>query len=142
MLTRNDKEIAFNRVNELLRLTGSQLNEAAERIQEQETAAWLRDLAAQRMRLSDELENHIRQSGELPTRPDPDKELFVNMLAGVREALSGSEGKEFHLHPERENELEEAIRDAQNLAEDDWERHWLNNAFAQMEKARVGPPSV
>jgi hypothetical protein len=112
-------QIALNRVNELLRLTGDQLGEAAQRVEDEATATWLRKLAAERLNLCSRFDGYLREIGELPTRPDPDKELLVNILAGIRDIFGDdAEVPAHHLHSERETELLEAVRGAQELVHD------------------------
>lgn len=88
MFIKNDREVAFDEVNRLLRLSGDQYRDAAARMDDPALVEWLMQQATRRLALSEQLEQLIRQTGELPARPDPDQELVKNVLAGIKEAFS------------------------------------------------------
>ncbi len=116
MLIKSDKQVACDQVNQLLRLSADQYDDASNRIADSALANWFAELAGARRQFSEQLEDQIRQAGELPSRPDPDKELLTNLLVGLKEAFfSDHIAHELQQRDALEAELAEALRQAQRL---------------------------
>lgn len=119
MLIKNDKQVACDQVNQLLRLSADQYDDASNRVADSALSGWFAELAAQRRQFSEQLEDQIRQAGELPSRPDPDKELVTNLLVGLKEAFFTDHlAHELQQRDVLEAELGEAVRQAQRLQQE------------------------
>lgn len=113
MLLKSEKQVAYDEVNRLLRLSGDQYHDAARRMHEQPLSDWCNRMAEHRHRFSDQLEQQIREMGELPSRPDPDKELITNMFVGIKEAFTANHAEyELQQRDLLENELADAVTKA------------------------------
>lgn len=115
MLLKSEKQVAFDEVNRLLRLSGDQYHDAARRMHDQSLSDWCTRMAENRHHFSEQLEEQIRQMGELPIRPDPDKELLTNMFVGLKEAFTANHAVyELEQRDLLENELAEAVAKARS----------------------------
>jgi asparagine synthetase B (glutamine-hydrolysing) len=82
---RSDQEVALNDVVRALRAAAQRHEAAAERAEHGDLRGLLRDTAAHRERLADEL---VRQSQAEAAIPDLDQEFFRDVLSKAREALA------------------------------------------------------
>lgn len=116
MLIKNDKQVALDQVNRLLRLSSHQYDDASRRIEDPALSDWFAQLAIERAHYSEQFEERIRQAGELPNRPDPDKELVSNLLEEIREIFTSDHiPHELHQRALLETALETALEQASRL---------------------------
>ncbi|WP_226704403.1 hypothetical protein [Microbulbifer elongatus] len=73
-LMRSDRQVALNDLHLAMRESADLYESTAGFLQEPGASALCKALAAERLRLAEQLEREIRAEGELPREPDPDKE--------------------------------------------------------------------
>lgn len=73
-LIRSDRQVALNDLHLAMRESADLYEYTADFLQEPEARALCKALAAERLRLAEQLEQEIRAEDELPREPDPDKE--------------------------------------------------------------------
>lgn len=113
----NDRQVAVNDVILRLREAADHYHHAAEAITDQDLA---RKFAARGRRLQEQatgLEAHIRRLGELPRRPDPEREALEEMLMRLGAGVTADERRR-HVHAlqRREEAIEQAAAAAQRQA--------------------------
>lgn len=138
MLLRDEKQMALNRVEDLLFAAAEQYENAATRTGD----AALRDLFSARAQehrsRAAGLAEHIRRSDDLPTQPDPDRETANEIISEIKALFSADADR--ILIDERlavENELEQAAGEA--LAQDfpPDTRTYLEHLQAESENAKA-----
>jgi uncharacterized protein (TIGR02284 family) len=86
-MLRDDRQVAINLVVEALLEAAHIHEEGADLLEGQDLAAALRALAEQRRRAAQELGEHVRRLGDLPSEPDADlqaaKDLFARLQVAV-----------------------------------------------------------
>ncbi len=143
MLIKNDKQVSLDQVNQLLRLSADQFDDASRRIDDAPLADWFAQLASERRDLSCELEELVRQSGELPSRPDPDKELVTNLLTGLKEAFAVDHIKhELQQRDLVEADLENALMEAQRMNQEPGMTALLSKLAAHVNTVRSRIKSI
>lgn len=88
MLLRDDRQMALNDVESLCIEAADHFASAARLAATTPAAALFDDLAQRRRRLAADLAQHIRALGDLPQTPDPDRELFGDMVSGLKTLFS------------------------------------------------------
>ncbi|CAN5130451.1 hypothetical protein BH24PSE2_BH24PSE2_22570 [soil metagenome] len=126
----NDKQVAVNDVILSLREAADHYADAAQAIDDEVAA----DAFVARCRAcsetADALESHIRRLGELPRRPDPEREALEQLLTRLGASLQADDRVRYaHALAHKEEGIEEAAAGAlrQPLPED---------TLAVMEKVR------
>lgn len=87
-ILRSDQEVALNDLLVALRESVDHCNDAIELVDPSPLTPVLRDAALQRSQFIPRLEEAIRQLGDLPSVPDPDKESGEMLIHHVGAALS------------------------------------------------------
>jgi hypothetical protein len=85
---RSDQEVALNDLLVALRESVDHYNDAIELVDPSPLTPLLREAAIQRSQFIPRLEDAIRQLGDLPSVPDPDKESGEMLIHHVGAALS------------------------------------------------------
>lgn len=87
-MLRDDRQVAINLVVEALLEAAHIHEEGAELLEGQDLAAALRALAEQRRRAAQELGEHVRRLGDLPSEPDADLQTAKDLLARLQVAVA------------------------------------------------------
>lgn len=139
----NDQQVAVNDVILRLREAADHYAHAAQAIAEPELAE---GFDRRGRRLSDTatgLESHIRRLGELPRRPDPEREALEEMLMRLGAGITADD-RSRHLHAlgQRELAIEEAAGAAlrQPLPDDTLAEMERIRAEARAQRARCRTP--
>ena len=103
-MLRDDRQLALNAAIEACLHAAHVHDDGAELIGDD--ALGLGKLAAQRRRDAEILAEHVRRLGDLPTEPDPEYEVAIDLLSHVKAALGEDERREVTA---RSNEAEEAL---------------------------------
>lgn len=117
---RSDQEVALNDLLVALRESVDHYNDAIELVDPSPLTPLLRDAAIQRSQFIPRLEEAIRQLGDLPSVPDPDKESGEMLIHHVGAALSNDYEPDV---------IEQRIASDQHLAQ------LVNNASANASEA-------
>jgi uncharacterized protein (TIGR02284 family) len=88
MMIRDDRQVAINLVVEALLEAAHIHQEGAELLEGQDLSAALRALAEQRRRAAQELGDHVRALGDLPSEPDADLQAARDLLARLQVAMA------------------------------------------------------
>jgi uncharacterized protein (TIGR02284 family) len=109
----NDKQVAVNDVILRLREAADHYAHAARAIEDEHLAGKFADRGSSLADLAAGLESHIRRLGELPRRPDPEREALEEMLMRLGAGITADE-RSRHIHALRRRE--EAIEEAADAA--------------------------
>lgn len=90
MILKNPVEIALNDLGVALRKAADQYQSSAEIAAIPEIDSLFRDLAAERQRMAEALDDHIRQIG-LPRMPHPEREGLEKLATKLKTAISGDQ---------------------------------------------------
>jgi len=90
-MLRDDRQVAINLVVEALLEAAHIHQEGAELLDGQEPSAALRALAEQRRCAAQELGEHVRRLGDLPSEPDADLEAAKDLLARLQVAIASDQ---------------------------------------------------
>jgi uncharacterized protein (TIGR02284 family) len=87
-MLRDDRQVAINLVVEALLDAAHVHEEGAELLEGEDLAAALRALAGQRRCAAQELGEHVRRLGDLPSEPDADLQTARDLLARLQVAIA------------------------------------------------------
>lgn len=113
-LLRNDIQVALQWLHEWAQETMSHFRFVADHDIGKSSAALCRELAAERELLSSQLAAAIRETGDLPAGPDPDREAALQLQEQLADVLSeqGGEAMLEHCRSREESLLEQVSREA------------------------------
>ena len=116
---RSDQEVALNDLLVALRESVDHYNDAIDLLEVSPLMPLLRNAATQRSQFIPRLEQVIRQSGDLPSVPDPDKESGEMLIHHVGAALSNDyEPEVIEQRIASDQQLAELIKEATASASD------------------------
>lgn len=107
-LIRSEQQARLDDLNTALRETEDLHREAAENMEDGETAAVLREIAAERGELADRVAAAVRAMGDLPSLPDRDRETLHAFLEKLGAAMAADNTRRI---------LEQRLHGEQHLAE-------------------------
>jgi uncharacterized protein (TIGR02284 family) len=87
---RDERQTALNDLEVAAREAADAYADAADWAGDAELARQFRELGRTRQRMADELAEHIRRLGDLPSAPDADRETLTQLWAHLRGAVTGS----------------------------------------------------
>jgi hypothetical protein len=88
-MLRSKAAVALDEVTEACRAAADHFQSLADAERTGEMAELFRALASEHHHLAARMEGEIRRQGNLPSRPDPDREAVEHLVTRVRAALSG-----------------------------------------------------
>jgi uncharacterized protein (TIGR02284 family) len=91
-MLRDDRQVAINLVVEALLDAAHIHQQGAELLEGQDLSVALRALAEQRRRAAQELGDHVRRLGDLPSEPDADLQTAKDLLARLQVAVADDQG--------------------------------------------------
>ncbi|WP_237064674.1 hypothetical protein [Microbulbifer guangxiensis] len=93
-IIRNDTQVALNDLHVALKHSADHYREAGEFLQDGEVSAFCEQAAADRDQLAGLVEQVIRESGQLPSVPDQDRETGEQLLERLESLFSADETRE------------------------------------------------
>lgn len=93
-LMRSDLQIALNDLYTLAQASGEQYQNLADFIEDQAIGQLLLTIADRRLALAEDLEAAIRQTDDLPTAPDSDRETSLQLMHRLRAFLSADQSQD------------------------------------------------
>jgi uncharacterized protein (TIGR02284 family) len=112
-MLRDDRQVAINLVVEALLDAAHVHEEGAELLEGEDLAAALRALAGQRRRAAQELGEHVRRLGDLPSEPDADLQTARDLLARLQVAIADDQRDQV---AQRSRHAEEHLAERVNAA--------------------------
>jgi hypothetical protein len=103
-MLRDERQIALNEAVEASLHAAHVHEDGAELLGDD--ALGLRQLASRRRRDAEILAEHVRRLGDLPTEPDPEYEVAIDVVSHIKAALAEDNRAQVI---ERSNEAEEAL---------------------------------
>ncbi len=103
-LIRSEQQARLDDLNTALQETGDLYLEAARTLEDEESAAILREIAAERAELTEHIAATVRAMGDLPSLPDRDRETLHALLERLGAAMAADNTHkilEQRLHGER-----------------------------------------
>lgn len=88
MLLRDECQMALNALEEKCIEAADHFQSAAQLAGDAPAASLFANLAQRRRQLAGDLAEHIRASDDLPQAPDPDRELFGDMISSLKTLFS------------------------------------------------------
>lgn len=93
-IIRNDTQVALNDLHVALQRSSDHYLDAAKFLQDEHASELCRRLAAEREQLISAVEQAVRESGELPSVPDKDRETGEELLERLESLFSADQTRE------------------------------------------------
>ncbi|KUJ84950.1 hypothetical protein AWR36_004800 [Microbulbifer flavimaris] len=93
-IIRNDTQVALNDLHVALQRSSDHYLDAAKFLQDEQASEFCRQVAAEREQLINAVEQAVRESGELPSAPDRDREAGEELLERLEGLFSADQTRE------------------------------------------------